>query len=378
MLHHFLSENLNELTERCRNAVARRDSSEAGDAGSKYGIPLFLMQLIGTLQRLEQSDTSISHPASGSTEIIADDNLGIRTGATLHGKELFERGYSIENIVHDYGDLCQAITGLAAETGTAITVAEFKAINLCLDDAIADAVAEFSKRQQRLTVRQNFEASTERLGFLAHELRNQLHTATLALSSIKSGKVGLHGATGALLDHSLAGVSKLIDQALTDVRLSSGSAGNPQYWAVADFIADLAVAASLEAGARGCKFTAAAVDATLGIIVDRDLLMSAVTNLLQNAFKFTRPGTEVSIRAYALGGRVFIEVSDHCGGLPKGAVDTMFEPFTQNGHDRSGLGLGLSIARKTVEASDGELTVRDVPGIGCTFTVNLPLSLLQR
>jgi hypothetical protein len=60
------------------------------------------------------------------------------------------------------------------------------------------------------------------------------------------------------------------------------------------------------------------VDAGLALDVDREMLLSAVGNLLQNAFKFTRPNTEVVLSAYAAGDRIRIEVEDHCGGLPIG------------------------------------------------------------
>ena len=105
------------------------------------------------------------------------------------------------------------------------------------------------------------------------------------------------------------------------------------------------------------------------------MLASAVSNLLQNAFKFTKHRTEVSLNAHAAGNRVLIEIADHCGGLPVGAAETMFLPFTQVGLDNSGLGLGLSIARRSVEANQGILTVRDVPGSGCVFTIDLPRTL---
>jgi len=63
---------------------------------------------------------------------------------------------------------------------------------------------------------------------------------------------------------------------------------------------------------------------------------------------------------------------DHCGGLPPGAIEKIFLPFTQNGEDRSGLGLGLAICRRSVEANNGTLQVRDIPGSGCVFTIELP------
>jgi signal transduction histidine kinase len=97
-----------------------------------------------------------------------------------------------------------------------------------------------------------------------------------------------------------------------------------------------------------------------------------VTNLLQNAFKFTHPLSEVLLKVYAMADRIRIEVEDRCGGLPPGDTERMFRPFTQNGANRSGLGLGLSISRRSVEANDGTLSVRDLPAAGCIFTIDLP------
>ncbi|WP_366558782.1 HAMP domain-containing sensor histidine kinase [Polaromonas sp.] len=95
-------------------------------------------------------------------------------------------------------------------------------------------------------------------------------------------------------------------------------------------------------------------------------------NLLHNAFKFTHSHTQVSLNAYAVGERILIDVKDQCGGLPPSSTEKMFTPFTQHSHDRTGMGLGLSIARKSVEADGGTLSVRDVPGTGCIFTIDLP------
>jgi signal transduction histidine kinase len=68
-----------------------------------------------------------------------------------------------------------------------------------------------------------------------------------------------------------------------------------------------------------------------------------------------------------------IEVADECGGLPPGKADELFRRFEQRGFDRTGLGLGLWISRRSVEADDGEIRVRDVPPVGCVFTIDLPL-----
>jgi signal transduction histidine kinase len=138
------------------------------------------------------------------------------------------------------------------------------------------------------------------------------------------------------------------------------------------FVAEARDAASLDASSRGCDFVVMPIDTAIGIKGDRDQLLSALTNLLQNAFKFTKQHTEVLLNAYATHDTVFIEVKDHCGGLSAGTVDTMFTPFTQRSTDKSGLGLGLSIAKRNVEADGGTLTVQDRPGMGCVFTMSLP------
>jgi signal transduction histidine kinase len=121
-----------------------------------------------------------------------------------------------------------------------------------------------------------------------------------------------------------------------------------------------------------CPFTVSHVDSSLAIDVDRDLLSSAVSNVLQNAFKFTEAGTEVTLRAFAVADRVHIEVEDHCGGLLPSEAETMFLPFTQSGVNKTGIGLGLSISRRGVEVNQGTLSVRNVPGAVCVFTIDLP------
>jgi signal transduction histidine kinase len=102
------------------------------------------------------------------------------------------------------------------------------------------------------------------------------------------------------------------------------------------------------------------------------MLSSALGNLLQNAFKFTKRQTEVLVRARVAQDRILVEVEDHCGGLAPGTAETMLLPFIQNGEDRSGVGLGLDISRRCVEANQGTLSVRNVPGSGCIFTIDLP------
>ena len=78
------------------------------------------------------------------------------------------------------------------------------------------------------------------------------------------------------------------------------------------------------------------------------------------------------MRAFASTRHIQIDVSDHCGGLPKGSAEEMFMPFRQRSSDRSGLGLGLTIARQSIETDSGTLSVRDIPGVGCVFSIRMP------
>jgi signal transduction histidine kinase len=257
-------------------------------------------------------------------------------------------------------------------------VDEFRTLNRCLDNAIADSVSEFAYQRDLLLEDAGVHALNERLGFFAHELRNLIQKATLAVSALKAGNVGLAGATGAVLDRSLIGLRNLVDRSLADVRVSAGMPPRRELIPLAGFIADVKISAALEAQARGCGLNVSAVDPGLAVEVDRELLYSAVGNLLQNAFKFTEQNTDVLLHAYALDDRVLIEVEDSCGGLPVGDAERMFKPFTQESTDKSGLGLGLSICRRSVEANGGVLSVRDVPGSGCVFTIDLPRHVAPR
>jgi signal transduction histidine kinase len=378
MLHEFLAAHRVELIERCRSKVARRPAPKASQDELEHGIPLFLDQLIKTL-RVEQTaeplrSRKVSGPSGGGGTPVMSE---IGETAALHGRELLQRGFTVEQVVHDYGDLCQAVTDLAVEADAPIGIDEFRTLNRCLDNAIAMAVTEFSYQRDLVVSDKQVHEFNERLGFFAHELRNLLSTAMLALASIKLGNVGLGGSTGALLERSLLELRHLIDRSLADVRITAGLPMQSQLFSLADFIAAVKMSASLEAQVKECTLVVSAVDPRLAVDGDRELLFSAVGNLLQNAFKFTQPHTEVTLNAYADAERILIDGEDKCGGLPKD-VETLFHSFTQAAPDRSGLGLGLSIARRSVEANHGFLKVRDVPGSGCVFTIDLPRRELPR
>ena len=371
MMSTFLANNHDELVARCRSKVTKRPRREASTVQLSNGVPLFLDQLRQTLEAEEGDHAAdamrISGASGGDASLVSE----MAMSAAAHGQSLLNLGFSVDQVVHDYGDLCQAITDLAVELDADITIDEFRTLNRCLDNAIANAVTEFSYQRDFIAAGTHAEQWNERLGFFAHELRNLIHTATLSLAAIKAGDVGLSGSTAGVLDRSLVGLRNLVDRSLTEVRIAAGLPAQHRLFSLAEFVNEVKLSASLEAHVKECELTVSPVDPGLAVDADRDLLLSAVGNLLQNAFKFTRLHGNVTLNAYAVADRIVIDVEDSCGGLPIGDAETMFRPFMQAGVDRTGLGLGLSISRLSVEANGGLIRVRDIPGSGCVFTIEL-------
>jgi hypothetical protein len=321
-----------------------------------YGVPLFLDQLVHTLRS----------PSPGQT------SLEIGTSAALHGHDLLLKGFTVSQVVHDYGDVCQTVTELALEANAPINTAEFRTLNRCLDEAIAGAVTVYGREREQSGVDGQAARGSQEMGFFAHELRNLVNTAIVAFEVLKTGNVGVGGSTGAVLDRSLTNLSALITRSLAEVRLTAGIQ-NKERILVADLIGPLADAATLEANARGSTLTVSPVEAGLAVEVDRHVLSAVVVNLLQNAFKFSRPHSTVTVEVGASADRVLLEVEDECGGLPGGGdFKDLFRPFEQRGADRSGVGLGLAFCRWGAEANQGRLYARNLPGKGCVFTVDLP------
>lgn len=371
MMHDFLANNRNDLIARCTAKVAERPKRNATPRQLENGVPMFLEQLQRTLEAEFDGDgdgEKISGASGGDGTALSE--MGI--SAAAHGKQLLDLEYTVDQVVHDYGDLCQAITDLAFERDAPFATDEFRILNRCLDNAIASAVTEFSSQRDTVLAQKQSIDVNEQLGFFMHELRNSLNTAKLAAAALETGNLSISGATGSVLKRSHEAMRILIDRSLVEVRAKSEQAAQSAIFSLADFINEAAEAAGLEANKQECVFIVAPVDTLLRINANRALLLGALANLLQNAFKFTRHHTEVTLTAYGHADRVFIDVQDHCGGLPPGNAEKMFVPFTQRGDDKTGLGLGLTIARQSITADGGFLTVKDAPGSGCTFSINLP------
>ncbi len=375
MMYRFLENHRADLVMRCKDKVAARPQRAATEDQLANGVPMFLDQLIRTLraEHAGSEDASLEISGASGGDGLALSEVGLT--AIAHGASLLSLGYTVDQVVHDYGDLCQSITDMAFELDAPFAVDEFRTLNRCLDNAIADAVLEFSTQRDVRVLERHNDETRERVGFLVHELRNAVATATLAVGALRFGNMSIGGATGDVLTRSLNSLTVLINRAVSEVRV--GLESDRSSFPVASFIADAERAARLHANAAVCTLSVSKVAPQLQVRGNRSALLGALANLLQNAFKFTHAHTEISLKTFESNGQVLIEIHDHCGGLPRGSAEKMFTPFTQRSEDRTGLGLGLAIARSSVEADFGKLSVRDVPGTGCVFTISLPLQSLH-
>ena len=356
MLYEFVTTHRDQIILRCRKRVATRPEYTHTVADPDYGVPLFLDQLVDTLRAKGQP------------------NLAISASAALHGHDLLMKGFTVSQVVHDYGDVCQTITELALEADTPIDTDDFRTLNRCLDEAIAGAVTVYGRESEQSRLDGQTERGNERMGFFVHELRNLVNTAVMALRVLQTGNVGVGGSTGAVLDRSLTNLQDLITRSLDEVRLAAGIQ-NTEHTSVAELIAGLSDGAILDAAARRRTLTILPVDAALAIEVDRKVLSAVVVNLLQNACKFSPAGSTVRLEVGASAERVLIEVHDECGGLPGGGeLKELLRPFEQRGADRTGVGIGLAFCRWGAEAHHGRLYTRNLPGKGCVFIVDLPRS----
>ena len=198
MLQDFVLANREEIIRRCRAKVATRTYPPPSEVEIKHGIPLFLDQVIDELR----------HGPSNTHDITKT--------ASQHGHNLFLHGFTVGQVVYDYGDVCQAITELAVETDNTIGVGDFRTLDRCLDDAIAGAVTQYGAERDQ-SVEGGPAAETDRVGGLALEVLAAIRTATVALQMIKMGRVTVLGSTGGVLDTSLMAAHGLIERLLAEI-----------------------------------------------------------------------------------------------------------------------------------------------------------------
>jgi hypothetical protein len=184
----FICAHREAIIVRCEAKVAQRIASPTATVRDNRGVPLLLDQVIGELR-------------DGVSRV--DD---ITLGAGEHGRNLLLRGYTVSEVVYDYGDVCQAVTDLAVDMNAPIGAADFRTLNRCLDDAIAGAVTEYARGRTAAATGESQAA-----------LRVFVETASTALEAIQTGRVGVGGSTGALLRRNLESVREYLTRFKSDL-----------------------------------------------------------------------------------------------------------------------------------------------------------------
>jgi len=353
MLYQFLAENREKILALTVKKTDEVSQDKPTTEKSERGLPQFYDHLRGELER-----------ESKGLPKVPDKEEGPDT-TERHGKELKRLGYSLSQVVQGYAVLSRAITETAKAAKTPISGDEFKTMNRALDLAVSEAVAGFAKRVG------GEEDCAQKMGFLTHELRNALTAAIVAHTMIKGGLVGSGDNTNALLERNLNRMREILDRSFAQIRMQNGKDVDQCPVLLADIADEVEATAGEEARARGMTLEVE-VGSELKVLADSHYLISALSNLVQNAIKYSKKGGTIRVRSRETEREAVLEVEDQCGGLPDGKTEDLFRPFTQRSADRTGLGLGLTISRQAVVLNGGTLTARDLPGKGCIFTLTLP------
>ena len=167
------------------------------------------MQQIANILYRDQAKHGNELVALETAKVPVQAEIGL--AASLHGIELLRAGYTVDQVVHDYGDVCQSITELAVKQKFPISPEEFRTLNLCLDIAIADAVVSFGKSHEANINTQAKASKPDRNGF-SDGSRRLVEIAIQSFSAIKSGTVGVTGATATLHMNTLTQLRLLMEQ----------------------------------------------------------------------------------------------------------------------------------------------------------------------
>jgi hypothetical protein len=359
IMREFINNNASSIVDDFKTRRSTRNNAHSALELSQAAIFLRLVVWVFDETR-ERPGEENRRAALGKIELFGKE----------YGRQLFAVHYDPSDIVHWYGDICQSLMQVAGAAFLEFKAEEYQLFNECLDGGIAGSISSV----------QDLEASglvppgdTPSVPEVLHEMRNLVNTAKLAFAALRAGTIGTQGATAGVLERSLAAMSNLISGSIEEVKTARAASDKRELVALPTLVREIAETAWLTSSTHDCRLTLENTDAQVYVCVERDAISLAVLNLLHNAFKFTRPETEVRLSVSVQEAVAVIEVGDHCGGIPQACLDTLFRPYVQVGKDRSGIGLGLGIALRAVERSNGKLDVCNFPGKGCVFSVTLPI-----
>jgi len=354
-LSNLLAERRAEILQRWTQGIAREHADKELNRGELWDhLPLFFDEVLAALRAEEGT----------GTEVLAAEGT---TASAAHGTQRLRVGFDLAEVVREYEILTECILDEVEGLGGTVSIRAFRRVQALLNAGRANAVSAYVERRDAEMAVEH----SRHVAFIAHELRSPLMTAVMAATVLRKSARTEDEHAFTLLTRNLSTLRDLIDEVLLADRLSGPVQLVREVLDVRTLLDEAMADARFAAEPRQIKLTTETPEG-LTIEADRRLLRSAISNLLGNAVKFTHEGGKITVRATPQEGRTIIEVEDGCGGLPEGNAAELFEPFVQRGENRTGFGLGLAIVKQALEAHGGTVSVRNLPGRGCVFSLHLP------
>jgi signal transduction histidine kinase len=356
-LHQFIAANAQLIIDDWLSRIRRTIAPASMAAPELYdSLPVFLLAVAKVLAESVEE---------GNREAESETGLpGKSPIAREHGEQRLRLGFDVSSIVREYFTLRTSILELAKSAQVTVSSHATEILTHCIATGVADAVLEYSRQRDEMLQRQ----ASKHIGFLAHELRNSLGSARLALMTMTHYEAMKNSRSFQILQRNLKRLGELIDQSLLDAKLKSKAELQLETLDIALLAKEVVAESAADEKRVRVSVT---FEGSPTIQGDPRMLHSTLSNLIHNAVKYTREGGRVTVRGRSVEDRLVIEVEDECGGLPEGKVEKLFNPFVQASADRTGFGLGLAIAKQAAEAHSGVIRVHNLPGKGCVFTLDL-------
>jgi len=353
-LSRLLADRRVEILERWTGRIGKHVDKELSRGELWDHLPHFFDEMLAAL-RAEEGSSPEAAASNGSTASVA------------HGRQRLRVGFDLAEVIREYEILTECILDEVEAVGGSISTRAFRRVQALLNAGRAQAVSAYIDRRDVEMTRTH----SQHVAFIAHELRSPLMSAFLVVTALRKKERPEDQWALSMLTRSLNALRELIDQVLTADRLAVQIQLRRESFDLRTLLEQVVAEAQLAAQQRHVEVAMQAPEA-LPFNGDQRLLRSAIDNVLGNAVKFTHEGSAISVRARRNDGDITVEVEDGCGGLPQSNTAELFDPFVQRGENRTGFGLGLAIVKQALEAHGGRVSVRNVPGKGCVFSLELP------
>lgn len=346
-LAEFIETNKDRLVEQWRKDVVERLSLDLDRSELLNHLPAFLDELVSGLR-------------SGTGEWPPMES------AKQHGGQRMQVGVDVGSLTQEMNLVGVAVAEVARQQGEDFSTEEILGMMMMIGRGAAASVSAYAKLRDEQVADQ----AAQHFSFIAHEIRNPLHSARLAAEVLALSPEGEREEHVKRLERALRQLADLVDDSLIEARLY----GEPRLRIERLRSLELVQQAHEDLGGQIADKNLVVAHEVEDFVLDADptLLGSALINVMRNAVKFTRERGHILVVARHTNGDAVFEVHDECGGIPEDFLPRLFQPFVQARSEKGGSGLGLLIVKQAVEAHGGTVSVDNHPGKGCCFRLALP------